>query len=457
MIIFSGHGILIPIFAIAGAFAGHYLSDRMHLDDNLSFVIVVWSAAIAVLLYALTLGKTRSRTLIDPENNRNVEIKKRHTLFFLPAIIWAFALCGVATFFTFTSFTADKSLVAPGPGEKSAGEIAFDAADLKLSKDELKVQGNSPEAEALAQEMLDSLVELRDAGVRLTDERAILGDSLKIYCQLSDERCAFLVMESALGKYTEEGREFLSKAAWMAATATTLKAAQPPGEFAIGIRGLTLYEGAWLGAPDADFTDIVKYHGTVDRRALFPFFGPINPGDKVAPPPPKAPIAPMTDDSKSSPDQKPTGNQPSTLNSTSTPPPSTDDSTIPAATSGVSMAPVLDFKLLGGNMNLTGRLRSEYQIKDIAAALGRSKFSLTNNLAADSDTKRVDWGNRVGPLLAELAESVPDLHFHISEGAITITGTVKDAAEKNRLQRAISYVFETSMDITALNNELQTP
>ena len=106
-------------------------------------------------------------------------------------------------------------------------------------------------------------------------------------------------------------------------------------------------------------------------------------------------------------------------------------------------------------MNLTGHLQSEYQVKDINTALGQSKFSLTSNLTADPDTKRVDWGNRVGPLLADLAESVPDLHFRISDGAITITGTVKDAAEKNRLQRAVSYVFETSMDITALNNELQ--
>ena len=108
-------------------------------------------------------------------------------------------------------------------------------------------------------------------------------------------------------------------------------------------------------------------------------------------------------------------------------------------------------------MNLSGHLRSEYQIKDIVAALGRSRFSLTSDLTAEPDTKRVDWGNRVGPLLVDLAESVPDLHFRISDGAITITGTVQDAAEKNRLQRAISYVFETSMDISALNNELQEP
>ena len=107
-------------------------------------------------------------------------------------------------------------------------------------------------------------------------------------------------------------------------------------------------------------------------------------------------------------------------------------------------------------MNLTGHLRSEYQVKDIVAALEQSPFSLTNRLTADPEIKGVEWGNRVGPLLADLAANVPDLHFRIAGGEITITGTVKDEAEKNRLQRAISYVFETSMDITALHNEMQT-
>ncbi len=452
MIIFSGHGILIPIFAITGAFAGHYLSTRIGLDDSQSFVVVVWGAAIAVLLYALTFGKTRSRTLIDPESNRNVEIKKRHTLFFLPAMIWAFALCAVAAFFTFASFTADPSLVAPGPGAKSAGEIGFEAADSKLSSEAATIQGNSPEAEALARKMLSSLVEMRDAGVSLIDKRALLGDSLKVYCQLSDDACAFLVMESGLEKYTTEGRDFLSKAAWMTASEAARDLAQPPHKLAVGIRGLSLYEAAWLGELEADFTDIIKYRSSVDRRAFFPFFGPIQPGDQAAPPSPANATG-----SKSPVEPPPVGSSPRPANSTSTAPPATHNRTTSAPPSSAPNPPVLDLKLLGGNMNLSGHLRSEYQIKDIVAALGRSRFSLTSDLTADPDTKRVDWGNRVGPLLVDLAESVPDLHFRISDGAITITGTVQDAAEKNRLQRAISYVFETSMDISALNNELQEP
>jgi len=450
MIVFSGHGILIPVFAIAGAFAGHYLSNRMNVDDSLSIVLIVWGAAIAVLVYALTIGKTRSRTLIDPQTNQNVEIKKRHTLFFLPAMMWAFALCGVAAVITFTSLSTTPSMVAPGPGEKSAGEVAFDAADWKLSDGNLATQGNSPEAEALAGKMLDSLVELRKAGVRLSDERAILGDSLKVYCQLGDEGCAFLIMESGLEKYAEDGLEFLSKAAWMTAAEAVDDIAVPPGKLAVAIRGPSLYQTAWLGEPKAGFPDIVKYRGTVDRRALFPFFGTVSPEDAAAAPVRKA----VTPPEETAPGPEPEKKE-NPASTTSTPPHS--EPTPPAPSAGKSSGPaaaVLDLKLLDGDMKLTGRLRSEYQIKDIVAALGRSKYSLTSSLTADENTNRVDWGNRVGPLLADLAESVPDLHFRISEGAITITGTVKDEGEKRRLQRAISYVFETSVDINALNNEL---
>lgn len=277
MIIFSGHGILIAIFALAGGFAGRYASTHLNSDDPLSLAMVAWGAAIAVLLYALTLGKTRRRTLVDPKTGVSVEIKKRHTLLFLPAMIWAIGLCGVAALITFSSLTGD--ITGDIPGDISGDKVLIDT-------------------------------------------------------------------------------------------------------------------------------------GSNGKRSL-------------------------------------------ALDTNSTSAPSPEPVTTPAATPRAATPAVLDLKLVAGNISLSGQLRSEYQIKDIVAALERSKFPLTNNLSADPNTMRVDWGNRVGPLLADLAADVADLHFRVSDGAITITGTVTDAAEKDQLQRAISYVFETSTDITTLNNELQ--
>ena len=115
---------------------------------------------------------------------------------------------------------------------------------------------------------------------------------------------------------------------------------------------------------------------------------------------------------------------------------------------------VFDLLRKGDQLVLSGRIRSELQAKEIAAALQIEGLTLENKLEVDPKTPGIDWGNRVGQLLPPLVATVPDLHFHVEAGVITLTGTVKSERDKNQLQRDIVYVMESPL-IRDLKNELK--
>jgi hypothetical protein len=108
----------------------------------------------------------------------------------------------------------------------------------------------------------------------------------------------------------------------------------------------------------------------------------------------------------------------------------------------------------GDRLVLSGRIRSEMQAQDIAAALQIEGLTLENKLEVDPKTPGVDWGNRVDEFLPQLVSMVPDLHFHVEDGVITLNGTVKSEQEKNQLQRDVVYVMESPL-IRGLKNQLK--
>ena len=115
---------------------------------------------------------------------------------------------------------------------------------------------------------------------------------------------------------------------------------------------------------------------------------------------------------------------------------------------------VFDLLREGDRLILSGRIRSDLQAKDIAAALQIEGLTLENNLEVDTTTPGIDWGNRVGQLLPTLVATVPDLQFHVEDGVITVNGTVKSEQDKLQLQRDIVYVMESPL-IQDLKNELK--
>ncbi|MCB1229680.1 MAG: hypothetical protein KDN19_05415 [Verrucomicrobiae bacterium] len=89
MIIWTGHGILIIVFAALGAFGAYTACAALEVPERWSSAIGIWGIALGGLFYAKTLGKTREQVMIDPKTGQHVAIRSRHTLFFIPAMGWA--------------------------------------------------------------------------------------------------------------------------------------------------------------------------------------------------------------------------------------------------------------------------------------------------------------------------------------------------------------------------------
>lgn len=137
----------------------------------------------------------------------------------------------------------------------------------------------------------------------------------------------------------------------------------------------------------------------------------------------------------------------------STPAPVTSSIGTEAAPAEEKPKKFFDLVREGDRIILSGRIRSELQARDIAAALQIEGLTLDNKLEVDPKTPGVDWGNRIDEILPQLA-TIPGLHFHVEEGVITVTGTVKSEQEKNQWQRDIAYWMESPL-IKDLKNELK--
>lgn len=149
MIIWSGHGILIPIVAILGGFVGSFAFNFVNLPPRWMSVFVMWGAALMVLLYARTIGKTRYFVMTEAGTNQPNLDKRSHTLFFIPALIWALAAVGVAGFFTFVEITKPAALreKADQVGKSDLSSEIIPEATLPLPLD--RVASEPPEEEPI--------------------------------------------------------------------------------------------------------------------------------------------------------------------------------------------------------------------------------------------------------------------------------------------------------------------
>lgn len=280
MIFFSGHGILIPIFAIIGFFVGSIAAAAAVAMLNLSLAWApvggAWASALCVLLYAKTIGKTVEKTYLDPATGGPVAIRKRHTLFFIPAFAWAVIGMIGAAFVSVAALVAPKDGFDLGDSSKSAEESLFDAANRKIgSNKEGVAHGNSPEAEKLAAEFSSKLKTLREVGIEKSKKRSISlsGGEFITFCHLAEGSCAFLVHVPELRKYTDEAKEFIGEAAWGVAQHCVATLPEKPQKVAVGVRGFALYDRVLTGEGTGDETAEPETHtGVKSKDMLFSYF-----------------------------------------------------------------------------------------------------------------------------------------------------------------------------------------
>ncbi len=98
MLIWKGAGILVPLIAVVcfGAVAV-LVSDSF--DTNYGIVISQLVAGAVIWVAAGLLSRGETRTLVDPETNEPVVLKKTHSFFFIPMKYWAFILPALSLLF----------------------------------------------------------------------------------------------------------------------------------------------------------------------------------------------------------------------------------------------------------------------------------------------------------------------------------------------------------------------
>lgn len=284
MIIWSGHGILIPIFGGIGLFLGTLLGVALggeKIGPQLGLTLGGIFGTGLIWLYALTFGKPTELVLQDPRTGAPVRIRKSNTFFFIPAIAWAILSSVGALFVTIIGiFVMSK---APStPAEMPPGAAELSAAEKLISgKSHGIVNGNTPEARELASKFSKMTAELRDVLIEKggSSKISLSGGDFLTFCQVSEHGTAFLVHVPSLRKFSDEAKKVMCDAAWFAATQAVADSTPLPKNLAVGVRGVVLYESIMIGVPtsappDDPSAGIKSRHPSHESSVLRSFFAP---------------------------------------------------------------------------------------------------------------------------------------------------------------------------------------
>ncbi|MEQ1842785.1 MAG: hypothetical protein ABL994_20485, partial [Verrucomicrobiales bacterium] len=309
MIIWSGHGILIPVFGVAGMIVGGMigamvgsLSGSENWGMGIGMILGGLLASGLIWLYALTFGKTQESLLVDPRTGQEVLYRKANTFFFIPAFGWAVISSVGATLMlipgivVITSKPSEPVAVGPGATELKAAErlISNDSHGI--------VNGNTPEAKEMAKTFSDLAAELRGALIEegKSSTISISGGEFLTYCQESEHGIAFLVHVPGLRKFTKEAKQAMSDAAWFAGNQAIAEMKPAPENLAVAVKGLVLYETIMVGVPggteENPTTGIRERYPSHESSVLHPFFaaGPQNQPKETADPVPIPELASAT-------------------------------------------------------------------------------------------------------------------------------------------------------------------
>ena len=101
MVVWKGWGILgllIPfIFSLSvGSAVDALLGANMYKNSEWAMPLVLALSAVAVYFVGNTLNKKPGKIVIDPENNEKIELKKVHSMFWIPLQYWAVIIVAIS-------------------------------------------------------------------------------------------------------------------------------------------------------------------------------------------------------------------------------------------------------------------------------------------------------------------------------------------------------------------------
>lgn len=255
MIIWCGLGILIPLVAIFGMFAGFILGSAVGqpgIGFGLGFILAAlgnWG------LWKMVYPKS-PKILVDPANGRQVVINPKHSLFFIPARAWTwvFAMLAVPGLAIGILGERENAKEAATPGYKE-----FDAADdLIGSKSSGPTHGDSESAKQAADKFSKGMKAMTDALFTGGSKKNLLtGGEFLSYCHEGGKTIVFICHVPSLRSYKDhEAKDGLNKIAWSVANSTA-EALDPEHKksLVVGLRGITTYGCAMKGSVGKESPD----------------------------------------------------------------------------------------------------------------------------------------------------------------------------------------------------------
>lgn len=149
------------------------------------------------------------------------------------------------------------------------GMEQFKSATEQLDQESTRANGNSPKAVELADRMRTIMEAMRD--------KYFTGASsypIKVYCELHEKSCAFLVLVPGLYRADDEGKQQFAEMAWISAQPLFRHLPKRPESLAIGLRDSIPYDVVWTGrVTDDPLVDPDKKHTGINcRTELYPYF-----------------------------------------------------------------------------------------------------------------------------------------------------------------------------------------
>lgn len=105
-LIWQGLGFLVVILPLAVLLVMSLLGALVNLSNMATIVLALILSAAAVFYLGKRFNSRPGRILVDPNTQESVELRKRHTLFWIPMQYWAFPILLIAIIAAFALFTA---------------------------------------------------------------------------------------------------------------------------------------------------------------------------------------------------------------------------------------------------------------------------------------------------------------------------------------------------------------
>lgn len=280
MIIFSGLGLLIPVFYFAGFLPTIVLCTMLKMDFLKSFALSTWVGAAMVLLFGKTIGRPKERQLLDPQTGNAVRLITKHTIFFMGGMVWAVIAGVFALYLSILAVRSKKSFVLLDHHDSANPAAApFMAADNRLAKAGAADFGNSKAALKLAVGISKALSAVQVMTPDDQGKSGPIGGHFVTCCQLSAEACVFLIHSPDLAKRTPTELAVIKNATWAMAQMQCASLDPKPTRLAVAIRGATRYESIWIGVPapldpEAIEPGVKQKLSASGKFALYPFFEP---------------------------------------------------------------------------------------------------------------------------------------------------------------------------------------